>query len=97
MEFFGILHASSRLGPSEDCLNLNVWTKSVNDGAKRPVMVWFHGGGYDQGSGGSLGYDGAGLAKHQDVVVVTVNHRLNVLGYLSAGFDNASSLGGCGV
>ena len=45
-------------------------------------MVWFHGGGYDQGTGGSIGYDGAALARYQDVVVVTVNHRLNVLGYL---------------
>ena len=85
LEFFGILRPASTLGPSEDCLNLNVWTKGVNDGAKRPVMVWFHGGGYDQGSGGSLGYDGAGLAQHQDVVVVSVNHRLNVLGYLFLG------------
>src|SRR5437588_8969205 len=56
-------------------------------------MVWIHGGGYDQGSGGALGYDGAGLAKHQDVVMVSMNHRLNVLGYLSAGFDNASNAG----
>lgn len=85
LEFFGILRPASRLGPSEDCLNLNVWTKSTNSNAKRPVMVWFHGGGYDQGSGGALGYDGAGLAKHQDVVVVSVNHRLNALGYLFLG------------
>ena len=48
-------------------------------------MVWFHGGGLDQGTGGSIGYDGTGLAQHQDVVVVTVNHRLNVLGYLYLG------------
>jgi para-nitrobenzyl esterase len=85
LEFFRTLHPASTLGPSEDCLNLNVWTKGVNDGAKRPVMVWIHGGGYDQGSGGAPGYDGAGLAKHQDVVVVSVNHRLNVLGYLFLG------------
>ena len=93
LEYFGILHPASTLGSSEDCLYLNVWTKGVNDGGKRPVMVWIHGGGYDQGSGGALGYDGAGLAKHQDVVMVSMNHRLNVLGYLSAGFDNASNAG----
>lgn len=56
--------------------------RGVNDGRKRPVMVWFHGGGFDQGRGGSIGYDGVGLAQHQDVVTVTVNHRLNALGYL---------------
>jgi para-nitrobenzyl esterase len=99
LEFFGILLPASTLGPSEDCLNLNVWTKGANDGAKRPVMVWFHGGGYDQGSGGALGYDGAGLAKHQDVVMVSVNHRLNILGYLFLGdsggpeFANAANAG----
>jgi para-nitrobenzyl esterase len=84
-EFFGILGATNRNDTSEDCLYLNVWTPGINDGKKRPVMVWFHGGGYDQGTGGSIGYDGAGLAKYQDVVVVTVNHRLNVLGYLYLG------------
>ncbi|HWX42997.1 MAG TPA: carboxylesterase family protein [Blastocatellia bacterium] len=82
LEFFNILRAAGTAGPSEDCLYLNVWTRGLNDGAKRPVMVWFHGGGYDQGAGGALGYDGAGLAQHQDVVMVSVNHRLNVLGYL---------------
>src|SRR6267154_1368745 len=40
LEYFGLLRAESRLGPSEDCLNLNVWAKSASDGAKRPVMVW---------------------------------------------------------
>jgi para-nitrobenzyl esterase len=81
-QFFSILGPTNRSDFSEDCLYLNVWTQGVNDGRKRPVMVWFHGGGFDQGTGGSIGYDGAGLAQHQDVVVVTVNHRLNVLGYL---------------
>lgn len=85
LQFFDILRPAGTAGPSEDCLYLNVWTRGLNDGAKRPVMVWFHGGGYDQGSGGAPGYDGAGLAQHQDVVVVTVNHRLNVLGYLHLG------------
>ena len=81
-QFFSILGATNRSDTSEDCLYLNVWTRGVDDGRKRPVMVWFHGGGFDQGTGGSIGYDGAGLARHQDVVTVTVNHRLNALGYL---------------
>ena len=84
-QFFRILGVTKPNDASEDCLYLNVWTAGVNDGRKRPVMVWFHGGGYDQGTGGSIGYDGAGLARYQDVVVVTVNHRLNVLGYLYLG------------
>src|SRR5215475_13589948 len=84
-QFFKVLGATKPNDANEDCLYLNVWTRGVNDGRKRPVMVWFHGGGYDQGTGGSIGYDGAGLARHQDVVVVTVNHRLNALGYLYLG------------
>ncbi len=66
----------------EDCLYLNVWTPGVADGAARPVMVWFHGGGYAIGSGSWALYDGANLARRGDVVVVTVNHRLGPLGYL---------------
>lgn len=84
-QFFRILGAAKPNDASEDCLYLNVWTRGVRDGRKRPVMVWFHGGGYDQGVGGSIGYDGAGLARKQDVVVVSVNHRLNALGYLFLG------------
>lgn len=70
--------------PGEDCLRLNIWTKAAgNDGKKRPVMVWLHGGGFSAGSGQELpGYDGANLADKGDVVVVTLNHRLNVLGFL---------------
>jgi para-nitrobenzyl esterase len=79
-EFFGVL-GSRTPGPSEDCLYLNVWTKGLNDRGKRPVMVWLHGGGYDQGMGGSVGYDGLALAKTHDVVSVSLNHRLNVFGY----------------
>ena len=67
---------------SEDLLFLNVWTPAVHDGKKRPVMVWFHGGGFSTGSGSSHAYDGTRLAKKGDVVVVTVNHRLNAFGYL---------------
>ncbi len=71
---------------NEDCLFLNVWTpadaESDEGAGKRPVMVWFHGGGYSYGSGSWPVYDGASLARRGDVVVVTVNHRLNVFGYL---------------
>jgi para-nitrobenzyl esterase len=98
-QFFKILGATKSGDASEDCLYLNVWTQGGGEGKKRPVMVWFHGGGFDQGTGGSIGYDGAGLAQHQDVVVVTVNHRLNVLGYLYLGevggpdFANTANVG----
>ena len=69
--------------PDEDCLRVNVWTPGVNDQKKRPVMVWLHGGGYSAGSGQELpSYDGTNMAKEHDVVVVTLNHRLNVLGFL---------------
>jgi para-nitrobenzyl esterase len=67
---------------SEDCLCLNVWSKGLKDSQKRPVMVWLHGGGYSTGSGGFTIYDGANLARRHDVVVVTVNHRLNIFGFL---------------
>jgi para-nitrobenzyl esterase len=66
---------------SEDCLNLNLWAPALG-GGKRPVMVWFHGGGYSAGSGNWNMYNGAHLAAKHDVVVLTVNHRLNVFGYL---------------
>jgi para-nitrobenzyl esterase len=67
---------------SEDCLHLNVWTAGLRDGKKRPVMVWFHGGGFSSGSGGNTRYEGSHLATRQGVVVVTVNHRLNTFGHL---------------
>ena len=68
---------------NEDCLFLNVWTPAAGDGKKRPVMVWFHGGGYAYGSGNWPAYNGRNLAEKGDVVVVTVNHRLNAFGYLN--------------
>ena len=80
---------------SEDCLVLNVWTPALKDGRKRPVMVYFHGGEFSNGSGSSALYDGTRLCQRGDVVVVTVNHRLNVFGHLYlarfAGSDYASS------
>ncbi|MEQ1760317.1 MAG: carboxylesterase family protein [Vicinamibacterales bacterium] len=70
-------------GPTgEDCLSLNLWTADPRTTARRPVVVYFHGGGYRSGSVNSVFYDGTALAKTQDVVFVGVNHRLNVLGYL---------------
>jgi len=65
----------------EDCLALNVWTPGPDD-RRRPVMVWFHGGGFAQGSAASVVYDGTRLAERGDVVLVSVNHRLNIFGYL---------------
>ena len=73
-------------GPgSEDCLFLNVWTPALDGAARRPVLVYFHGGGYDNGSGSDRLYDGTRLCRRGDVVVVTVNHRLNAFGYLYLG------------
>ena len=67
----------------EDCLVLNVWTPGLNDRGKRPVMVWLHGGGFFAGSGDHAPFfDGASLARTGDVVVVSVNHRLGIFGYL---------------
>jgi para-nitrobenzyl esterase len=69
---------------SEDCLVLNVWTPGT-DSARRPVMFWLHGGGFQFGSGGQAFYDGANLARRGDVVTITINHRLGCLGYLHLG------------
>ncbi|MBQ1448315.1 MAG: carboxylesterase/lipase family protein [Erysipelotrichaceae bacterium] len=68
---------------SDHCQNLNVWTKDLDPKAKKPVFVWLHGGGFSNGSSiEHQGYEGFNMAKYNDVCVVTVNHRLNVLGYL---------------
>jgi para-nitrobenzyl esterase len=67
---------------SEDCLFLNVWTPEAKTGGRRPVMVYIHGGAYSTGSVVDPLNDGRHLAAGQDVVVVTVNHRLNAFGYL---------------
>jgi para-nitrobenzyl esterase len=92
--------AAGRPAESEDCLVLNVFTPSLRDGAKRPVMVWLHGGGFSTGSGSGAILDGTNLAHSGDVVVVSLNHRLNVLGFTylgeQAGSDFALS-GGVGL
>ncbi|WP_116124717.1 carboxylesterase/lipase family protein [Lewinella sp. IMCC34183] len=69
--------------PNEDCLVLNVWTPEINDGKKRPVLFWIHGGGFAAGSSQELpSYYGENLSRKGDVVVVSINHRLNILGFL---------------
>ena len=74
----------------ENCLVLNVWTPGINDGKKRSVYMWIHGGGYSSGSAHDLPcYEGYAMAQKGDIVVVSINHRLNVLGY-----GDLSGLGG---
>jgi para-nitrobenzyl esterase len=87
MRFTEVLapQANPAEGFDEDCLVLNVWTPGPNDGRKRPVMLWIHGGGFAQESGSWPWIDGEALARRGDVVVVTINHRLNVFGYLHLG------------
>ncbi|HYL58957.1 MAG TPA: carboxylesterase family protein, partial [Candidatus Acidoferrales bacterium] len=77
-----VFQIAEPLPMDENCLVLNVWTPAVNDGRKRPVMFWCHGGAFIAGSGSSPWYDGANLARKGDIVVVTINHRLNVFGFL---------------
>ncbi len=78
----GLGDAGNQDGTDNNSQNLNIWTPGVNDGKKRPVMVWLHGGGFSTGSANEEGYDGENLSRSGDVVVVSVNHRLNVFGYL---------------
>jgi para-nitrobenzyl esterase len=74
----------------EDCLRLNIWTPGISDSGKRPVMVWLHGGGYAAGSGNDLpAFDGENLSRRGDVVVVTLNHRLNLLGFMDLSHHGA--------
>ena len=95
--------SGNRLPPEgEDCLVLNVWTPAVGASGstgKRPVMVWCHGGGFVTGSGSSPDNDGTNVARRGDVVVVTINHRLNVLGFanLSAFSDDFAASGDAGM
>jgi len=86
--------------PNEHCQTLNIWTQKIKDGKKRPVMVWLHGGGFTAGSSIELpSYDGENLSKKGDVVLVSVNHRLNVLGFLdlSAYGDKYKGSGNAGL
>jgi len=75
---------------SEDCLKLNVWTPTIDDEIKRPVLVWFHGGGYSEGNGIEQdGYNGENLSRKGNIVFVSVNHRLGPIG-----FSDLSAVGG---
>ncbi|MDD4070478.1 MAG: carboxylesterase family protein [Candidatus Izemoplasmatales bacterium] len=67
---------------SNDCQNLNIWTPEIHDDEKRPVMVWLHGGGFSSGNANQSDTNGENLALNEDVVIVSVNHRLNIVGYL---------------
>src|SRR5262245_28271138 len=81
-ELLKIFAVAEPLPMDENCLVLNVWTPAIDDGRKRPVMFWCHGGAFISGSGSSPWYDGGNLARRGDVVVVTINHRLNLFGFL---------------
>jgi para-nitrobenzyl esterase len=78
---FASPQTSNEPNQSEDCLYLNIWTPAL-DNKKRAVMFYIHGGAYSNGSGSDEMYDGARIAREYDVVVVTINHRLNAFGYL---------------
>ena len=80
---FGVIYKTD-VPQGEDCLVLNVWTPAA-DNKKRPVMVWLHGGAFIIGNASAPVTNGEYLARHQDVVVVSVHHRLSVLGYLDVG------------
>ncbi|MBQ8994804.1 MAG: carboxylesterase/lipase family protein [Oscillospiraceae bacterium] len=67
----------------ENCQNLNVWTESINSDVRKPVLVWIHGGGFSDGSSIEAPfYNGQNFARHNDCVFVSINHRLNIFGYL---------------
>ncbi len=96
----GEIYVPHRFWPmDEDCLNLNVWTPGL-DGRRRPVLVWLHGGGYSAGSAiEHIAYEGENMARFGDCVTVSVNHRLNVLGYLDLSafgkeYENSGNAGG---
>jgi len=80
----GDLKVPHRFWPeSEDCQYINVWTQSLDPEAKKPVLVWIHGGGFESGSSIEMvAYDGDNLSKNNDVVVTSINHRLNIFGFL---------------
>lgn len=97
LPWFGWINAAGGQ-PDEDCLSLSVWTPGL-DAARRPVLVWIHGGAFLVGAGSTLVYDGSDLAQRGDVVVVNINYRLGALGYthlkllLGDEFERSSNLG----
>ncbi|HEY1628189.1 MAG TPA: carboxylesterase family protein, partial [Streptosporangiaceae bacterium] len=82
---------------SEDCLSVNIWTRDLSAGRRAPVFVWLHGGGFAWGSGSTELTAGDVLASRHDAVVVTVNHRLGVLGYLQVPSDSFEESGVAGL
>ena len=100
-ETFALIFGSEPDAPSlqsEDCLTVNVFTPSIGGFRARPVMVWIHGGGFGIGSGSGARANGTNLANRQDVVTVSINHRLGVLGYahfaeLDPDFEHSGNLG----
>jgi len=97
LPFFRFVNAGGAR-QSEDCLNLNVWTPRLDD-ARRPVLVWIHGGAFLVGSGSTPIYEGSLLARRGDLVVVTINYRLGALGFVhldevaGPGFEDSANLG----
>ena len=96
----GELYVPHRFWPmDENCQNLNIWTPDT-DGGKRPVLVWLHGGGFFAGSAiEQAAYDGANMSRLGNAVVVSINHRLNVLGYFDLSdfgeeYENSGNAGG---
>ncbi|MGI5888965.1 MAG: carboxylesterase/lipase family protein [Oscillospiraceae bacterium] len=94
------LYIPHRFWPmNENCQYLNIWTTSLDGAEKKPVFVWLHGGGFSDGSGiEQVSYEGDNLAKKSGMVVVTLNHRLNILGYMdlssySRKYDNSVNVG----
>lgn len=88
----GRIFGAGDLPVSEDCLTLNVWTPGLDD-ARRPVMVWIHGGAFRMGTAGGPMYDGARISQVGDVVVVSMNYRLGLLGFSSAGGPGDANCG----
>jgi para-nitrobenzyl esterase len=84
--------AASTVPKGEDCLNLNVWTPELGKDAALPVLVWIHGGGFLMGSGADSVYDGSAFAR-DGVVTVTLNYRLDALGFLCVGDEGAGAFG----
>jgi para-nitrobenzyl esterase len=86
---------------SEDCLRINVFTPAINDGKKRPVMFWIHGGGFTNGNGIEHdGYNGENLARYGDIVFCSINHRLGPLGFTNlagAGGEKFAASGNAGM
>jgi para-nitrobenzyl esterase len=90
-----LLGPTDMTAETEDCLTLNLWTPGLDD-ARRPVMVWLHGGAFSFGSANRAISEGANLARRGDVVVVAVNHRLNILGFLDLADAGGSDYAGSG-